>query len=113
MVARRCRCCRPWYQGRGLGELPELRTHDRSRINLAKAAELEASGGAGGRQASSGSIQSGRPPGSSSGAGDLLRRVLGRAGAGFSVSSRRRGLRTVLLPLSASVLTRTVERHSR
>jgi hypothetical protein len=37
----------PWYQGRGLGEPPELRTHDGSRINLAKTAELEASGGAG------------------------------------------------------------------
>ena len=36
----------PWYQGRGLGETPELRTHDRSRNSLAKAAELEASGGA-------------------------------------------------------------------
>jgi hypothetical protein len=36
----------PWYQGRGLGEPPELRTRDGSRINLAKTAELEASGGA-------------------------------------------------------------------
>ena len=33
--------------GQGLGDPPELRTHDRSRINLAKAAELEALGGAG------------------------------------------------------------------
>ena len=32
--------------GKWLGEPPELRTHDCSRINLAKAAELEASGGA-------------------------------------------------------------------
>src|SRR4051794_3153241 len=56
-----------------------------------------------------------RPPGSSSGAGDLLRRVLGRAGPGCSTSFRRRdrGLCVVLLPPSSSVLTRTVERHSR
>jgi hypothetical protein len=46
-MTRRCRCCRPWYQGRGLGEPPELRSHDRSRNSLAEAAELEASGGAG------------------------------------------------------------------
>jgi hypothetical protein len=44
----------------------------------------------------------------------LLRRVLGRAGADFSASSRcrGRGLRTVLLPLLSSVLTLTVECHS-
>ena len=62
-----------------------------------------------------GGIQSGRPSGSSSGAGDLLRRVLGRAGPVCSASSRRRdrGLCVVLLSLSTSVLTRTVERHSR
>jgi hypothetical protein len=60
-------------------------------------------------------IHSGRPPGSSPGAGDLLRRVLGRAGAGCSTSFRRRdrGLCVVLLPPSSSVLTRTVERHRR
>jgi hypothetical protein len=39
-MARRCRCCRPWYQGRGLGEPPELRTHDRSRIDPTKATGL-------------------------------------------------------------------------
>jgi hypothetical protein len=37
----------PWYQGRGLHEPPEPRSRDRFPINLAKAAELEASGGAG------------------------------------------------------------------
>jgi hypothetical protein len=60
-------------------------------------------------------IQSGLPPGSSPGPGDLLRRVLGRAGAGCSTSFRRRdrGLCVFLLPPSSSVLTRTVERHSR
>jgi hypothetical protein len=46
-MARRCRCCRLWHQGRGLGDPPELRTHDRFCINLAKAAESEALGGAG------------------------------------------------------------------
>src|SRR4051812_36058751 len=56
-----------------------------------------------------------RPPGSSSGAGDLLRRVLGRVEPVCSTSFRRRdrGLRAILLSPSASVLTRTVERHSR
>ena len=52
---------------------------------------------------------------SGSDTGNLLRRVPGRAGPGCSASFRRRdcGLRAVLLSLSASVLTRTVERHSR
>jgi hypothetical protein len=33
--------------GKGAGEPPELRSSDHSRINLAKAAELEALGGTG------------------------------------------------------------------
>ena len=37
----------PRNWGRWLGEPSELRSRDRSRINLAKAAELEALGGAG------------------------------------------------------------------
>ena len=54
-----------------------------------------------------------RPPGS--GSGDLLGRVLGRAGADVLVSFRRRdrGLVVVLLSASASLLTRTVECHSK
>ena len=64
-------------------------------------------------------IHSGLPPGSSSGAGDLLRRILGRAGAGCSASSRRRdrGLCVVLLsrrhrcwPARSNA---TADRHSR
>jgi hypothetical protein len=60
-------------------------------------------------------IHSGRPSGSSPGAGDLLRRVLGRVGPGCSTSFRRRdrGLCVVLLPPSSSVLARTAERHRR
>src|SRR3954452_6570281 len=44
---------------------------------------------------------------------NLLRRVLGRAGVGWSTLFRRRdrGLCVVLLLLSTSVLTGTVERH--
>jgi hypothetical protein len=59
-------------------------------------------------------IQSGLPPGSSPGTGDLLRRVL-RAGAVCSTSFRRRdrGLCVVLLSLSSLVSIRTVERHNK
>ena len=52
-VIRSSRNQRNWHGaaaaelGQGLAAPPELRTHDRLRINLAKAAELEASGGAG------------------------------------------------------------------
>jgi hypothetical protein len=46
-MARRCRIVGRYKRAGGLCEPPELRTHDRSRINLAKAAELEALGGAG------------------------------------------------------------------
>ena len=64
-----------------------------------------------------GGNQSRRPPGSRSGARDLLRRVLGRAGPACSASSRRRdrdcGLRAALLSLVTSVLAGTVERHSK
>jgi hypothetical protein len=39
-VARRCRCCPLWYQGRGLGEPPEPRSRDRFRIDPTKATRL-------------------------------------------------------------------------
>jgi len=104
----------PQYQGRGLHEPPKSRSRSRFRINLQRPLDLSSERGRV-PQGKSGSIQSGQSPGSSLGAGDLLRRVLGRAGAGCSTSFRRRdrGLGVGLLSLSASVLTRTVERHSK
>jgi hypothetical protein len=104
-LARRCRRCPLRHKGksrwrRAATALPYQPVKDRRVVSNGKG---------GYRQVRSGSIQFGGPRG----AGNLVHRVPGRAGAGFSVSSRRRGLRAVSLSLLVSVLIRTVEHHGK
>jgi hypothetical protein len=115
-VARRCRRCPLWYRGRG----PASRRNCAAAITSATAwqgrldCEQREGQGAARQVFGAMAIHSWQPPGSSSAEGDLLRRAFGRVGPDCSTSFRRRdrGLRTVPFPLSASVLTRTVERQS-